>query len=337
MSGRSQIPKLTSQVLSGPSITQRQLVRGKRHSVVLSPAVSWRDAEDGITRPCRRWQSPPRDLWAWGGKWSTESSATHQWPRTCTSAAGVEYKLKHTLVGDQICLYWSLAEPKCLTAVWEYWLPTDCGVTLLNTPTLVSHNRGLINATDTSGRAVCECAWVRALLLFPTQIRRSVKDASAVTHLCRLQAGEGRSEVQPAAETRWVSRHRKRAGRRQAGAPPVCRHRPPKHQVRILPVGIQLLRLVIPASVRRFIVKYRAAQIKDELLDAFSLVWVLKSADIIWGGAANSSASRQGRKWGALVSFYWDVSWYVLLISSAFQGSFLITDPGMCKSSSWSQ
>lgn len=256
-----------------------------------------------------------------------ESSTTHHCPRTRTSAAGVECKLKYTLVGDQIYIYWSFAQPKCLTAMWEYWIPTDCGVTLLNTPTFVSHNRGLITAIDTTGRAVRAC--VRALLLLPTQIRYSVKDASAVTHLYRLQAGKwwsGTSEVQPAAETREVSRHRKCAGWWQTDAPPVCWHRPRKHQVRIVPVGS--ISLIIDSNiVWGFIVKYRAAQIKDEQLDAFSLVWVLPVGRYyMGGGAANSSVSRQ---WGRVSCFgFLLLERFMIYITNFFSFSRLLLNHG---------
>lgn len=97
----------------------------------------------------------------------------------------------------------------------------------------------------------------------------------------------------------------------------------------------QFLRLLIPTYAWGFIVKYKVEKSKMSYL--MRLVWFeCWSRQILrWGGS--SSVSRQGSKWGAVVSSCWNVSWYILLISSAFQGSFLITDPGMCRNSSWSQ
>lgn len=206
------------QVGSGPSITHesvllRQKNRGLQQTSCLLQSAGGTQKKE-ITRPCRRWQSPPRGLWDWGVKWTMDSSATHQCPRTRTSAAGV--KLKYMLAGDKIYIYWSIPQQKCLTVMWDYWLPTDWGVTLLNTPALVSHNCGLITASDTWGR-VCVRACVTPFPhTAPVQRKRL---ASAVTHLYRLQAGErwsGTSEVRSAVETLWVSRHRKCAGRWQA-------------------------------------------------------------------------------------------------------------------------
>lgn len=95
----------------------------------------------------------------------------------------------------------------------------------------------------------------------------------------------------------------------------------------------QVLWLLIPTSIWGFIVKYRAAR-KSYLV---RLVWfecwsrqILYERELLIPLLAARGASEA-------LWFPLNVSWYIFLISSAFQGSFLITDPGLCRSSSWSQ